>query len=183
MSYTIVYQIEAFTFPKAAEYDHDLLLIIWEAGANNCYDAGNQRRARSWQAQAIGMPYQVIREICEYAGECEGGGLTLSGRTQTTPEAFITRHRKAIKDAAVGLEALAEKFSLDAYLLLKPGRDDKKIADASKIRTGKPSNDEWLRFDFDLSDPEQFRFWASRASHPLFCSADVKRRRQLEYAY
>jgi hypothetical protein len=172
MSHTIVYQVEVVKFPNGGEYEDDIFLVLWEAGSNNVYEAGNRRRARDWQALCVGQQYKCIEEICERAGYCEGGGLRLSGSSSTTPEQFIARHRKAFKNAAVGVQGARERgLALKAKLDIK-AKGDKR--DAWKLTQLKHKNyvpeaespaEGYLRFRFDLANPDDLRVWAIYAEH------------------
>lgn len=176
MSYAIVYQMQAVRFPAESIDDYDdKILILHESGSNNCYEAGNRRRARDWQASHFGPAYRVIAGVCEHAGSCEGGGLTFSGSIRTTPEAYIKRHRKIIAEAAVGIAGAEERgFRLDGRIrlldnykkhewLLKELREVRQdVADEDNH----PDQERPVRlFHFDLHKADDLKIWAKYAEN------------------
>ena len=56
----------------------------------------------------IGPEWQVIGDCCRFAAGCSGGMTKLRGR-QTKPEAYIRAYRKALANAADGLQGAASR--------------------------------------------------------------------------
>ena len=103
MSYRIEYDWVAIRLPKerieSAYEDHFILASL--GGDNNVYRSDG-KRPRRWSCMALGMSWQVMQTVVEFAAACEGGSLKPHGRWMK-PEAYITRLRRVVADA-VSLE-------------------------------------------------------------------------------
>ena len=165
MSTHIVDRIEAIRFPKEAiNHYEDVYIVVELGGDNNVRDRRN-RRARSWGATCIGPDWDVIGDCCRFAAACSGGMTKLRGR-RTTPESYIRTYRKALANAAIGLEGAAER----GLHLTGRIRFDRKNKAATyhlseAVKAGKTPREE-LRFgearavvDFDLADPTDLALW------------------------
>jgi hypothetical protein len=95
MSYTIEYKGEVYKDTQTGMSEPSYLLII-TAGDNNVYEASNRRRARSTYIVAYGWTYNIIADICKYAGACEGGGLQPHNK-YCTPEDYLKKYRNKIR--------------------------------------------------------------------------------------
>lgn len=100
MSYEIIYQYNVHRVAESQVKDGvPRYVLSIEAGSNNCY-VGN-KRARSWQIMAVGTHDEVLRQTVRLASSCEGGMLKPGGK-DCTPEAFIGRVRRLLKEADQG---------------------------------------------------------------------------------
>jgi hypothetical protein len=110
MSTHIIDRIEAVKFSKeyTGHYE-DLFIVVELGGDNNLRRSSDNKRARDWSASCIGPAWSVIGQCCrEIASYCEGGMTKLKGR-QTKPESLIRAYRKALDNAANGLEEMAAR--------------------------------------------------------------------------
>lgn len=101
MSTHIIDEIQAIRIPKektGSQWSRDIYILCELGGDNNCFNSRTNRRARDWSAITIGEEWDVIKNICEHAGYFSGG-MTRFARGRGTPEAYIRRCRKAIKEA------------------------------------------------------------------------------------
>jgi hypothetical protein len=165
MSTHIVDRIEAIRFPKEAiGHYEDVYLVLELGGDNNVRDMRN-RRARSWGATCIGPDWGVIGNCCRFAAGCSGGMTKLHGR-QTTPESYIRAYRKALANAATGLEEAAAR-GLHVTGRIRVDRRDKAAAYhlSEAAKAGKTPRDE-TRYgearavvDFNLADPAELALW------------------------
>ena len=165
MSTHIVDRIEAIRFPAAAiDHYEDVYLVLELGGDNNVRDQRN-RRARSWGATCIGPDWGVIGECCRFAAACSGGMTKLRGR-RTTPEAYIRAYRKALANAADGLEGAARR-RLHVTGRIRFDRKDRNAAYhlQEAVKGGKTPRDE-TRYgeeravaDFDLRNPADLALW------------------------
>lgn len=105
MSYEIEYKRKAYIITNDVKYGSvgNEIIVFAQEGSNNVYEvnwsSGRQKRARSWHILSNGWEYSVIGDVCKRAGYCEGGSLTLSGRSNTTPEKYIKMYRNLLKNA------------------------------------------------------------------------------------
>jgi hypothetical protein len=97
MSYTIEYKGEVYKDSMTGMSEPSYLLIQ-TIGDNNVYEASNRRRARSTYITGYGWNYNIIADICKYAGSCEGGGLQPRNK-YCTPEDYLKKYRNKIKNA------------------------------------------------------------------------------------
>ena len=97
MSYTIEYKGEVYKDTQTGMSEPSYLLIQ-TIGDNNVYELGNRRRARSTYITSYGWNYNIIAQICKYAGACEGGGLQ-PGNKYMKPEDYLKRYRTKINNA------------------------------------------------------------------------------------
>jgi hypothetical protein len=102
MSYWIEYQAVGFVLPASEiGLPQSRYVVAVEGGSNNTTVLGRngrERRARSWSIAMIGTADQVLRQAVRAAAACEGGSLQPKGR-RTTPEAYIGRARRLLRDA------------------------------------------------------------------------------------
>ena len=98
MSYRIEYDWVAIRLPKerieSAYEDHFILASL--GGDNNVYRQDG-KRPRLWSCMALGMSWQVMQTVVEFAAACEGGSLKPHGRWMK-PEAYIARLRRVVAD-------------------------------------------------------------------------------------
>lgn len=109
MSHEIEYQRMAFVLPRLdgdPDRWEDRYYLFAEQGSSNCYEVSTGRRSRSWKFVDAGETWQVIRTICERAGETEGGMLTVGRNRRTKPENYIKLWRKTMADAYSASEML-----------------------------------------------------------------------------
>lgn len=103
-------------------YDHFALLEL--AGESNVTMAhptsGREVLSRRWSLLAFGDSMDIVRCACEVAGYCEGGGTRLAGQRHTTPEGYIRRIRRALKEAADLDLVRRAGFTLSVELRLDP---------------------------------------------------------------
>jgi hypothetical protein len=92
MSYAIEYTKRLYTLPKEKSFEQNYLALV-KIGDNNCYETTTNRRVRDWQFFESGWKYNIIKKVCDWAGECEGGSLQPRGRW-TTPENYLKSWRK-----------------------------------------------------------------------------------------
>jgi len=97
MSYTIEYKGEVYKDAQTGMSEPSYLLIQ-TIGDNNVYELNNRRRARSTYITGYGWNYNIIAQICKYAGACEGGGLQPMNKSMT-PENYLKKYRNKIKNA------------------------------------------------------------------------------------
>ena len=97
MSYTIEYKGEVYKDTETGMSEPSYLLIQ-TIGDNNVYELNNRRRARSTYVTSYGWEYNIIADVCKYAGACEGGGLQ-PGNKYMKPEDYLKRYRTKIKNA------------------------------------------------------------------------------------
>lgn len=102
MSYTIEYQAACFVLPAGLRgLSATKFLIATESGSNNVTErtrGGRERRAREWGIAMIGSQDEVLKQAVMAASCCEGGGLKVRGR-KSTPETYIARARRLLKEA------------------------------------------------------------------------------------
>jgi hypothetical protein len=186
MSTHIVDRVEAIRFPKELidHYD-DKFLVLQLGGDNNCFESGignvNGRRARHWSAMHFGPEYQVIGQVCNFAGDCEGGMTRFSGESHTSPESYIRKHRKAIANAAVGIEGAAQRhLSITARIRFvvdtKDSSEQYTFKELISVRTPEKEtkyDTEYNVFRFDLRVPDDLKLWAKYARNPAWNSVEV----------
>ena len=164
MSTHIVDRIEAVRFPKEAiDHYEDVYLVVELGGDNNVTDQ-HGRRGKLGRT-CIGPDWGVIGNCCRFAAGCAGGMTKLRGR-KTTPEAYICAYRKALANAAVGIQGARER-RLSITGRIRFDREDKSAVYHlnEALRNRKTARDE-NRYgedravvDFDLGDPADLALW------------------------
>lgn len=182
MSTRIVDRILAVKLPKEQTADYEDCFIVAELGGDtNVIVCRTNRRARSWQATAIGHEWLVLSEACQRAAGCCGGMLKLHGR-HTEPEAYVRAYRKAMREAVVGLREAAKVHGLriQGWLLFdeKDKLDRGKWAWGSLLKVHQPGTYNagygiYSAFRFDLESPEDYKLWSQHRYGPAWYSAEV----------
>ncbi len=114
MSYTLDYRRLIFKFPGRLSQPDFLAVSL--VGDNNVWSCDYPpKKARSWHFVAFGWPYSIIQKVCHYAGDCEGGMLTLRGR-HCTPENYIKVYREALKNCLSAENFFSMFMTKEAYI-------------------------------------------------------------------
>jgi len=167
MSTHIVDKIEAVRLSQEATGHYEDIFLVMELGGDNNVRDMRGRRARDWGMTCIGPEWQVIGDCCRFAAGCSGGMTKLRGR-QTKPEAYIRAYRKALANAADGLQGAASR-NIHVTARIRFARNDKNAAYhlAEAVKGGKTPR-EVTRFDetmdvvdFDLNNPADLKLWLS----------------------
>lgn len=121
MSYEIEYKRKAYTLGEDSGYGLGKEMIVFvQEGSNNVYEVnwsgGRQKRARSWGIVSKGHEYNIIQDVCKRGAYCEGGGLVLSGKSNTSPENYIKLYRNLLKDVKP-LSHFFEDFSTREFII------------------------------------------------------------------
>ena len=99
MSSNIEFKRKVYRIPhNNKDLGEDNLLAFQLFGESNVRDADTGAISKSWRFLNYGWEYSLIKEVCSWAGDTEGGMLTLGGRS-TKPENYLSLWRKAIKEA------------------------------------------------------------------------------------
>ena len=128
MSTHIVDKIEAVRLSQEATGHYEDIFLVMELGGDNNVRDMRGRRARDWGMTCIGPEWQVIGDCCRFAAGCSGGMTKLRGR-QTKPEAYIRAYRKALANAADGLQGAASRnIHITAQDSLCPQRQERRLS-------------------------------------------------------
>jgi len=171
MSYEISYRRKAFVLPGArANYWDDIYFLLEEAGSNNCYESGTNRRARSWECLTAGAQYHCLQAVVTTAAACCGGSLVLNGRKGTQPEAYIRAWRQAMESAAPVSPENLRGYRIELYIAFSDAeaRGDRRYAfetlgqqqlSAGQRRHNVLQGIEVTEWRFDLWNPAHVRLW------------------------
>jgi len=134
MSYTIEYNRKVYRKKgkEKNDRDDDLLLLIRQ-GDNNCREAKSGLRVKDWDLIKFGWNYQIIQEVCERAGSCEGGSLQKAKGFESewiSPENYLAVYRKKIENAKP-IDDLLKDFKVEVMIYRKEKFSEKEM---EKIR-------------------------------------------------
>jgi hypothetical protein len=130
-------------------------------------------------AYYFGQHYQVIDQVCDSAGACEGGMLRLARSSHTSPEAFIKAHRKALAKAAVGIQGAKERgLEINGRIQVKAkggdSSDKHRMKELSKVKTPTPPDSfGYVEFTFDLTKPDELKLWSNNVPLPAHRACEV----------
>src|SRR5207253_2002425 len=109
MSSELIYRMAVVKLPaEQTGHYNDAFLWIVEMGSSNCFESRTGRRSRDWTCLSVGHGWNVMREVCMCAGDCEGGMIKYPGGRSCTPEKLILAYRNAARNAIVGFAGAAE---------------------------------------------------------------------------
>lgn len=125
MSYEIEYNKKIYKDESKDKSEPDYLLLIRQ-GSNNCREANGQR-VKDWELISYGWNFQIIAEICQRAGDCEGGSIQKAKgyeAEQISPEDYLAMYRDKIKQAKP-IENLLKDFRVEIMLSRKEKFNEK----------------------------------------------------------
>ena len=171
MGASIIFEMQAIQFPEGIPHvpawkgSAAVYLLLAQIGSSNVFDARN-RRARRWQAIAIGAHYEVIARVAVIAADAAGGTLRLGGMRDTTPEAVIRQARTRLTTAISPEEAHQRGMSVVGTVTLAdnfhPYAHDEEEFDVltgrecQRVTIGPMAHRRWT---FDLLDRDELGRW------------------------
>lgn len=180
MSYSIEYRRRVYYEEDGQSSERNYILLL-EEGDNNVRDSDSGRRSRDWCFQAYGWNYSIIQDICKRAGYCEGGSLQPGGKWMS-PENYLKRYRREIKNAKPFSEFIKEFHTREFVVTVLKGKErsdyENELLEALKKDSAFTMKEHsWndkevdMRFTIDINSESDLRKFLSykgldRWSHP-----------------
>ena len=77
--------------------------MLFELGGDNNFTtrsaSNHEVRVRSWNLVAVGMRWEAMSTMVQFATSCEGGSMRFAGDRHTSPESYIRKARSTIAPA------------------------------------------------------------------------------------
>lgn len=160
MSHEIIYQYRMFSVqPQAAGTPDRRFIWAVEMGSNNLIRHSDNKPARNWTVLGVGSHDEVLRQAVSLSGGCEGGSIKPRGK-DTTPEAFIGKVRRLLRDASqVVDDSLGGWWTPLAKL---PAGDTQRLEHAralgAKVTIERSYGEDWAHCLFAHDLPAYFEF-------------------------